>query len=161
MKNRLILISIVCSVLFLGGSAASAQAQLTKPVKNSRKAPNFAGRWKGKLYQPEGTAEQKYNFRMTLRQKGTRITGFSRIAVIGSPQYYGVIRLRGTLRRNRLVFREIKITQDAAAPGTFWCIKSGGLKLTSFKGKTRLTGAWQAPNCAPGTVALTRISRKP
>ncbi len=71
--------------------------------KNRRKVLRYSGKWTGKLYQPKGPVEQKFNFSLTLYQKGKTVTGFSRIAVVGSPEYYGVMRLRGRLKRNRLI----------------------------------------------------------
>jgi hypothetical protein len=174
-------ISLIIGLIVLSGIAASAAPAIAKrlPAENRkplefnsraetrlkkstvrRKTSKFSGRWTGKLYQPAGPAQQKYNFSLTLFQKGKKITGFSRIAVIGAPQYYGVMRLSGTIKGNRLVFREIKVTRDAPAPETFWCIKSGSLKLARKDGKTRLKGFWQAGTCSPGTIVLRKVSRK-
>jgi hypothetical protein len=163
-------ISLIIGLIVLSGIAASAAPAIAKrlPAENRkplefnsraetrlkkstvrRKTSKFSGRWTGKLYQPAGPAQQKYNFSLTLR-----------IAVIGAPQYYGVMRLSGTIKGNRLVFREIKVTRDAPAPETFWCIKSGSLKLARKDGKTRLKGFWQAGTCSPGTIVLRKVSRK-
>jgi hypothetical protein len=129
-------------------------------LKARRKAANYSGRWKGTLYQGEGGSRAKFNFSMTLYRKGRNVTGFSRIDVIESPSYYGVMRLRGTVNKNRLSFREIKITQDNPEPETVWCVKSGKLRQFVNKGRAILKGNWQAPNCSPGSIFLRRVSRK-
>jgi hypothetical protein len=125
-----------------------------------RKTPKYSGRWKGTLYQPDGPLWSKFNFTVRLYQKGKKVTGFSRISIIDEPEYYGLMRLKGTIRRNRLSFTEIKITQENTKSGSGWCIKSGKLKLAYLKGKLTLKGNWQGPNCSPGTILLRKVSRK-
>ena len=131
--------------------------------KNSaarRKTSRFAGRWSGTLYQPNGTLRSKFAFTMRLYRKGGKISGYSWISISDLPQYYGVMRLRGTVLKKRLSFREIKITRENIAPNSFWCIKSGSLKLSYVKGKLTLKGSWNAPNCSPGTIVLRKVSAK-
>jgi hypothetical protein len=125
-----------------------------------RKSQRYSGKWKGILYQPAGTIQTKFNFTVRLYSRGRKITGFSRITIIDAPQYYGVMKLRGTVRRNRLSFVETKITQENPEPDSRWCIKSGKLKANYFKGRLMLRGNWQAPDCSPGTIVLTKVSRK-
>ena len=125
-----------------------------------RKTSRFAGRWRGTLYQPNDTLRSKFAFTMRLYQKGRKISGYSRIAITDSPQYFGVMRLRGTVRKKRLSFREIKITRENIESGSVWCIKSGRLKLSYVKGKPMLKGSWTAPNCSPGTIVLRVVNRK-
>ncbi|HEY0460247.1 MAG TPA: hypothetical protein VGC97_14000 [Pyrinomonadaceae bacterium] len=125
-----------------------------------RKIGKYSGKWKGTLYQPDGTLRAKFGFAMRLYQKGKTVSGFSRITVIDSPQYYGVMRLKGTVKKNRLLFREVKITQENIETDQRWCIKSGNLKLTYIKGKLTLKGKWKAPSCPAGTIVLRRVSVK-
>jgi len=125
-----------------------------------RKAGKYSGKWKGTLYQPDGTLRAKFGFTMRLYQKGKTVSGFSRITVIDSPQYYGVMRLKGTVKKNRLLFREVKITQENIEIDQRWCIKSGNLKLTYIQGKLTLKGKWHAPSCPAGTIVLRRVSVK-
>ncbi len=125
-----------------------------------RKNLKYEGKWKGTLYQPDGTLRQKFNFTLRLYQKGKKVTGFSRIANIEAPQYYGVMRLKGKIKRNRLSFTEVKITQENLEPDSRWCIKSGKLKVTYQKGKPTLKGNWQGSSCPPGTIVLRKVSRK-
>ena len=132
----------------------------SKRLKVRRKAPNYTGKWKGTLYQSDGTVRQKFYFSMTLYRKGRNVTGFSRITEFESPLYYGVMKLRGTIKKNRLSFREVEITKDYPAPQKIWCVKSGKLRQSFKKGKPILTGNWEAPNCNPGSIVLKRISRK-
>lgn len=133
-----------------------------KEAKPNRKAarkktPNYSGRWTGKLYQPNGTLRSKFNFTLRLYQKGKKVSGFSRITIIDSPQYYGVMRLKGTIKRNRLSFTEVKISQENPEPDSRWCIKSGKLKLVYIKGKQTLKGNWRGSSCSPGTIVLKRF----
>jgi hypothetical protein len=125
-----------------------------------RKISKYSGRWKGTLYQPGGTLRSKFNFTMRFWQKGKNISGFSRISISDAPQYYGVMRLKGTVKRNGLVFREIKVTQENLPPDSYWCIKSGKLKLTYPKGRSTLKGNWQGSSCPTGTIVLKKVSRK-
>jgi hypothetical protein len=125
-----------------------------------RKVLKYAGKWRGILYQPDGTLRSKFNFTVRLYQKGRKISGFSRITIIGSPQYYGVMKLRGTAGRNRLSFLETKITRENPEPDSYWCIKSGKLKLVYIKGNLTLKGNWQGANCSPGTIVLRKVSGK-
>jgi hypothetical protein len=69
------------------------------------------------------------------------------------------MKLRGTIKGNRLSFEEIKITRENTAPDSGWCIKSGKLKLINIKGKLRLKGNWQGgETCSPGTIVLKKVS---
>jgi hypothetical protein len=123
-----------------------------------RQRSRFAGRWRGTLYQPDGTLRPKFAFTMRFYQKGARISGFSRISLQDSPQYFGVMSLKGTARKNRLSFTETKITRQNVAPDAFWCIKSGNLKLSYPQGKPVLKGNWRAPeNCPSGTIVLKKV----
>jgi hypothetical protein len=138
----------------------TSKAIKSKRLKVRRQASNYAGRWSGTLYQGEGTNRQKFNFSMKLYRKGRYVSGISRITVVESPLYYGVMSLRGTIKKNQLSFREVEITKDYPEPETAWCVKSGKLRLSFKKGRAILKGRWQAPNCDPGTIVLKRISRK-
>jgi hypothetical protein len=140
---------------------ALAKKETIKRLAVHRKAPRYSGRWKGTLYQPDGTLRSKFNFMVRLYQKGKKVTGFSRIAITDAPQYFGVMRLRGTIKGNRLSFTETKIAQENTAPDSGWCIKSGKLKLINTKGKLRLKGNWQGTEtCSPGTIVLRKVSGK-
>src|SRR5215204_6135312 len=115
--------------------AAKFNTLIKKEIKRNRLAIrkrrlNYSGRWTGKLYQPDGPLRSKFNFVMRLSQKGKKVSGFSRIAIIGAPQYYGVMKLKGAIRKNRLSFTEVKVTQENLEPDSRWCIKSGKLRLT-------------------------------
>jgi hypothetical protein len=138
----------------------TVKASKLKRLAARRRAPRYSGKWKGILYQPDGTLRTKFNFTVKLYRKGRKISGFSRITIIGAPQYYGVMKLRGTVRRNRLSFTETKITQENPEPDSRWCIKSGKLKANYSKGRLMLRGSWQATDCTPGTIVLTKVSRK-
>ncbi|HVE55284.1 MAG TPA: hypothetical protein VNB22_00545 [Pyrinomonadaceae bacterium] len=141
-------------------SEINALAKKETRLAVRRKFPKYAGKWKGTLYQPDGTLRSKFNFTVRLYQKGQKVTGFSRITIIDAPQYYGVMRLRGTIKRNRLSFAETKITRENPEPDSRWCIKSGKLKLGYAKGKLTLKGNWQGPDCSPGTIVLRKVSGK-
>ncbi len=140
--------------------------RLAKKVKRSkhfavrRKVPRYSGKWKGTLYQPEGTLRSKFKFTVWLSQKGRKVTGFSRITMIDAPQYYGVMKLRGTIRGNRLSFTETRITRENIEPDAMWCIKSGKLRSAYVKGKLTLKGNWQGANCSPGSVFLKKVGGK-
>ena len=147
-------------------NAAELNSLTKKENRSKRKdvrkrASKYSGIWKGILYQPDGTLRAKFNFSMRLYQKGKKISGFSRIAIIGAPEYFGVMRLKGTVKKNRLSFMETETTKQNFMPDSGWCIKSGKLKLASNKGKMTLTGKWRGgENCSPGTIVLRKISRK-
>ena len=185
--KKITLFAVGLSLLLSGGSVSNGQSRLSKTIaarnnlfaykserkiseinalaktKRSvvrRKAPKYAGKWKGTLYQPNGTLRSKFNFTVRLYQKGQKVSGFSRITITDAPQYYGIMRLRGTIRKNRLIFTETKITQENTAPDSGWCIKSGKLKLINIKGELRLKGNWQGADCTPGTIVLRKVSVK-
>lgn len=187
--KRITLFAVGLSLLLLNGSAANAQFRLSnraarndlfayksarkiseinafskkETIKRAaavRKFPNYSGKWKGTLYQPKGTLRSKFNFTARLYQKGRKVSGFSRITIIDASRYYGVMRLRGTIRGNRLSFTETRITQENLAPDSRWCIKSGKLKLSSIKGRLTLKGKWQGADCEPGTILLRKVSGK-
>lgn len=130
----------------------------SKRLAVRRKGLKYSGKWRGTLYQPEGTLRAKFRFTLRLYQKGQKVTGFSRIAMIDAPQYYGVMRLRGTIKRNRISFTETQITRENIEPDSRWCIKSGKLKLAYIKGKLTLKGNWQGADCSPGTIVLRKVS---
>jgi hypothetical protein len=138
----------------------TVKASKSKRFAVRRISRRLSGKWKGILYQPTGTLRTKFNFTIRLYRGGRKVTGFSRITITDAPQYYGVMNLRGTIRRNRLSFAETKITQENPEPDSRWCIKSGKLKASYIKGRLMLKGNWQAPDCSPGTIILTKVSRQ-
>jgi hypothetical protein len=187
--KRITLFAVGLSLLLLNGSLTNGQSRLSKTaaarnnlfvykserkiseintlvkketrVTIQRKFPKYSGKWKGTLYQPNGTLRSKFNFMVRLYQKGRKVSGFSRITIIDAPQYFGVMRLRGTIKGNRLSFTETKIAQENTAPDSGWCIKSGKLKLINIKGKLRLKGNWRGQEtCSPGTIVLRKVSGK-
>jgi len=180
--KKVTLFAVGLSLLLLNGSVVNGQSRLSKSAYKSerkiseisalakketkkrlavrRKFPKYSGKWKGTLYQPNGTLRSKFNFTVRLYQKGQKISGFSRIALIDATQYYGVMRLRGTIKGNRISFAETKITQENPEPDSRWCIKSGKLKLAYIKGKLTLKGNWQGADCTPGTIVLRKVSGK-
>jgi hypothetical protein len=142
-------------------SAFAKKETTPKRIAARRRASKFAGKWKGILYQPDGTLRAKFNFTMRFYQKGKKISGFSRISISDAPQYYGVMRLTGTTRKNRLSFTESRVIKENLAPDSSWCIKSGKLKLTNIKGTQTLRGNWRgAATCSPGTIVLRKVSGK-
>lgn len=188
--KKITLFAVGLSLLLLNGSVSNGQSRLAKTiaayqklsvyesnVKTSeisvlnketktkrlavrRKVPKYSGKWKGMLYQPNGTLRSKFKFTAWIYQKGRKVSGFSRITIIDAPQYYGVMKLRGTIKRHRLSFMEIGITRENPEPGSRWCIKSGKLKLVYIKGKLTLKGNWQGADCTPGTIVLRKVSGK-
>jgi len=185
--KRITLFTVGLSLLLLCGLAANAQFQLSETmaarqnlfagrnigkiaeisalVKTKskraavrRKALKFSGRWKGTLSQPDGPLRAKFKFTMRLYQKGKKVSGFSRIALIDAPQYYGIMRLRGTIEKNRLMFTETRITRENPEPDSRWCIKTGKLRLAYVKGKLTLRGNWQGSDCSPGSIVLRMVS---
>ncbi len=96
---------------------------------------------------------------MTLYRKGKTVSGFSRIAIVESPENFGVMRLRGTAGGNRFSFRETKVVREKMDPDSFWCIKKGTLRLVYRNGRQELRGNWRGQEgCAPGTIVLRKVS---
>ena len=185
--KRVTLFTVGLSLLLLSSSAANAQFQLSETttarrnlfagenvgkiaeintlVKSRskraavrRKALKFSGRWRGTLSQPDGPLRAKFSFTMRVYQKGKKVSGYSRIALIDAPQYYGIMRLRGTIKKNRLTFTETRITRENPEPDSRWCIKTGKLRFAFVKGKLTLRGNWQGADCSPGIIVLKKVS---
>jgi hypothetical protein len=114
---------------------------------------NVSGEWSGTMTQP-GNLQTRNGFSLVLKlsQEGTVVTGISRIE-IPETEYFGVMRLEGTLKNDSLYFKEVELLDQK--PRTRWCLKEGTLK---FDRKTqRLAGPWNAEGCSPGEIDLLKV----
>lgn len=142
------LLSLLLAVLAVSGALAQGAAV------------DLTGEWKGQLLQPGSTTgTDDYIMTLSLTHEGERISGISRIQIAGT-EYYGLMRVEGTLKDGALHFREKDIIEDSSPSELFrWCIKQGDLLLARGRMGDSLSGPWTSPGCVPGTVTLQRVRR--
>jgi hypothetical protein len=116
---------------------------------------NVGGTWKGKMIQPDGPrGKDFYVIVFDLEQKDSLVSGISRIE-IPSTEYYGVMKVRGMMRRDTLYFEEKELLEGKPREGSRWCLKEG--ILVSKQEGIQLVGSWTAPYCAPGEIELVKV----
>jgi hypothetical protein len=93
---------------------------------------------------------------MTLVQHGQNVEGTARIEEKGSPQYYGVMKLRGTVSQDGLHFEETQTIESASRSDRRWCLKSGELTYAASNGVPSLQGQWTSPDCSPGEIEIRK-----
>ena len=81
------------------------------------------------------------------------MNGLSRID--GTSPTYAQMAVSGTVSGSLLTFTEGVILDQMVQSGTFWCLKTGTLTLTTGSPDT-LAGSWTASGCTPGTISLTK-----
>jgi len=119
-------------------------------------AGSVAGIWKGTAFQRPGGTHPEFILQMNLSQTKSAVEGTSRIQVVGSAQYHGLMSITGTTDGERFHFQEGALIENYPEPDTFWCIKQGTLHLSAANGETVLEGEWEAPGCSPGSIVLRK-----
>ena len=115
---------------------------------------NVGGIWKGKMIQPDGPrGKDGYTLVFNLEQKDSLVSGTSRIE-IPSTEYYGVMKVKGTIRKDTLYFKETELLEGKEREGSRWCLKEG--MLIAKQEGNQLIGSWTAPYCAPGEIDVLR-----
>jgi hypothetical protein len=165
-KHHGFLVAFLCMCLAVGVVTTTSNAQeiptpLGGPKTDSScangvngngqckaEASNIAGVWTGILSQGGNT----FGARLDLEQAGETISGSSSLEIEQrSDRIFVRISVTGTVV-NPLVTLQEGVVQKSS-PGSSWCIKTLRLKLNT---DGSLSGPWNAPNCVPGTITLTR-----
>lgn len=116
---------------------------------------NVGGSWKGKMIQLEGPrGKDGYSLVFNLEQKDSLVSGTSRIE-IPSTGYYGVMKVKGIIRKDTLFFKETDLLEGKEREGSRWCLKEG--MLTAKQEGNQLIGSWTSPFCAPGEIDVTKV----
>lgn len=132
---------------------ANPQTQVSQQAIEDQ---NINGIWVGTISQSIDGSTILYNYRMLFSQNGQNVQGATRIEITGSPQYYGVIQLRGKISGNVLRFEDVGVV-ETNPPGFVWCIKTGSLQYTFSGGVESLKGTWQGRGgCPPGEIYLEK-----
>lgn len=125
-------------------------------MARDQRATDISGHWTGYALQGPGGTRPQFTFEMWLEQEGVNVSGRAKVAVMESPQYYGVMSVSGTMTNGRFAFQEGALLENRPEPGTWWCIKRGALRLSDDEGLPTLDGKWTAGSCAPGSIHMTR-----
>lgn len=116
---------------------------------------NVGGSWQGKMIQLEGPrGKDGYSFVFNLEQKDSLVFGTSRIE-IPSTEYYGVMKVKGMIRKDTLFFKETELLEGNEREGSHWCLKEG--MLIGKQGGNQLLGPWTAQYCAPGEIDVVKV----
>jgi murein DD-endopeptidase MepM/ murein hydrolase activator NlpD len=118
------------------------------PVKN------VAGNWLGTVTNPAGSIAEIWEYRLSLSQTGSRVSGTSRARVLSEPRYFVDYRVTGTVTADgRLTLNEGQLLTELRPPGSLWCPLSLTLMYDSTNGP-RLSGNAAATTCLAGVVRL-------
>jgi hypothetical protein len=108
------------------------------------------GRWAGELRQQNQS--EVFDYTLELKQAGSEVNG---VAVSQSRK--GGISARfeigGTWGAPELVLQEVFQIEPANNP---WCLKHISLSYSESEGIAYLEGTWEAENCVPGTLKLSK-----
>ena len=126
-------------------------------------AQNIAGEWNGVISQDEGGLSDQYYFSFFFEQKGTKITGFSKMELFEGKKrvLYARKKLEGTFDGKTLIFKEVAIIEEEAlsASNTNICLITGKLTFAWDKSTLCLIGTWGGATttgqvCAPGKIKV-------
>jgi hypothetical protein len=131
-------------------------------VCNLSFAQDMSGEWNGILRQSEGGAASSYYFTLNLIQKGTVITGVSKVAFAEKPEYFAIMEVQGTFENDVLTISETKIKSEKIYDGLEWCLKNAKLKFTIQKDGFCAEGTWSGKTpsgtyCVPGSIKMCKI----
>lgn len=123
---------------------------------------DMSGEWNGILKQEVGGAADSYFFQLNLIQKGEKIIGTSKVYFADKPQFYAVMRLKGTFKDDILLLEEVSIKAEKGYDGLFWCLKKIKLNFTFKKDGFCIEGTWSGKGsneqlCIPGTIKMCKI----
>ena len=118
---------------------------------------SFTGVWKGSLTQDPGGFAPVYEFELYLKQKGSKVTGRSYVAV-GS--IYAVMDLEGVVEGNTVHWAETNIVNNWKREDMEWCYKKADLTLSVQGKQIKLEGPWTghtgSSECIPGKIYLKK-----
>ncbi|MFK7949559.1 MAG: hypothetical protein AB8G11_18350 [Saprospiraceae bacterium] len=125
-------------------------------------AQDMSGEWNGVLRQSTGGAASSYYLTLNLKQKGSVITGTSKVSFVDKPNFYAIMELKGKFKNDILIFEETKIIEQKTFEDLAWCRKKAKLNFTMKKDGFCIEGTWSGkdPNgdfCAPGTIKVCKI----
>jgi hypothetical protein len=131
-------------------------------IYNIASCQDMSGEWNGMLQQSEGGAASSYYFTLNLKQKGTVITGTSKVAFVDKPAYFAIMSLEGTFKDDILTISETKIKSENIYDGLEWCLKNAKLKFTIQKDGFCVEGTWSGKTpsgtyCVPGSVKMCKV----
>ena len=135
-----------------GWCSAKFVTQVARTSPSPTKVGDLSGFWTGILRQ----GQAQFSYQMTLVQHGQNVEGTARIEEKGSPQYYGVMKLRGTVSQDGLHFEETQTIESASRSDRRWCLKSGELTYAASNGVPSLQGQWTSPDCSPGEIEIRK-----
>ncbi len=126
-------------------------------------AQDISGEWNGVISQDEGGLSDQYYFSFVFKQKGTKVTGFSKVELFQGKKrvLYARKKLEGTFDGKTLIFKELEIVEQEAntATNTNICLINGKLKFAWDKSTLCLMGTWGGTTtagqvCSPGTIKV-------
>jgi Bacterial Ig-like domain (group 3) len=133
----------------------NARPQLESLEKRQMLASDVNGLWSGQIDQPTGGVQTTYTYEMDLVQAGDQVTGVSLIE-LNSTQYFGVMKLTGSVSSSSFTFQETAILFQALPLADVWFLKSGTLTISNTG--PSLSGAWTGTasgnSSGSGTLSL-------
>lgn len=126
---------------------------------------DFSGEWIGKLYQESGGVSPEYNFQLSLIQEGNKIKGASYIELPTMKNVFATIKLKGTIKGDKIDFEEYEILKEKRLPNMQFCLKKGTLTLSLQGNQWELKGLWTGYSkfgpCPPGDIKVYKPYVKP
>ncbi|MEL7122144.1 MAG: hypothetical protein AAFO07_22035 [Bacteroidota bacterium] len=120
--------------------------------------PILNGEWVGTLTQDKGGFREKYEFKITLKQEGRKVSGISTVKV---DNLHATMQLTGEWTKDgQLVFSELQKKDQLRGMHMDWCFKHVILDHKKSVRGYRLIGEWSGYSeygaCVPGKIFLRR-----
>jgi len=113
-------------------------------------AQSLGGHWEGTLSQRDRPL--KYYYQLDIRQDGKSVSGAS-YSLSPDSSGYARFQVTGLWGNGQLMLQEIRQTEPEQPR---WCLKYATLTLEETDTSYRLTGPWEAEDCIPGQIRLTK-----
>lgn len=117
---------------------------------------DVSGEWLGTVVTSASgdPVAEAWEYRLSLNQTGTQLSGTSRARTLTEPRYYVDFELTGEISSDgRLALIEGKLLDELRPPNVVWCPLRLTLERTSANGR-RLKGEAVSPGCPTGIVSL-------
>ncbi len=124
-------------------------------------AQDISGEWNGVITQEEGGLSDEYYFSIYIQQKGSEITGFTKVELYQDKKriFFARKKIKGTFDGKNLFFKELEIVDQEMYSISNICLIEAKLKFVLDKSALCLKGTWggvttKGATCSPGKIKV-------